>query len=739
MPTILRVAVASPLRRLFDYSAAGAPPESGWQPGIRVKVSFGNRTVLGIVVEITDSTEVPLNKLKSIQNRIDDHPLPEDWWWLCHFTARYYQHALGDTLMQALPGLLRQGRPLEARTRERWNCTDKGQATPPEALGRAYKQAELLDVLKKYPHGLTSSAIQAHGFTRTQLTGLAEKGLISSQNEPLSCAALPEGKKLLAEPSLTLNREQGVALSLLHQGLARYFPVLLHGVTGSGKTEVYLQLIEAVIERDGQALVLVPEIGLTPQTLERFKRRFNTHVVMMHSGMSDHERLDVWEAARSGRASIVIGTRSAIFTPMAALKAIIVDEEHDASFKQQESLRYHARDLALVRGRHENIPVILGSATPSLESLNHALNGDFEHVRLTKRAANASFARLELLDLRVKRRQGGVGEDAMHAIEEQLKQGNQVLIFINRRGFAPTLACQECGHIFNCRNCDAHMTLHRSPAELVCHHCDSHAPLPDACPKCNSADLRPLGAGTERTEETLGARFPDTAIIRIDRDSTRRKGAFDEALRTIHSGEPCLLVGTQMLAKGHHFPHVTLVVVVNADGGLYSSDFKAMEHSAQLLVQVAGRAGRGALQGRVLIQTMRPEDEHLQLLVNQGYDALAYQLLDERKAAQLPPFQYMALLRAESVQQQQVDELLAQGGDALRQWMTNAQLPVHCLGPVPAPMERRQNRYHAQLMLIGGKRSHLHQACDWLIQWLEQTPEARRVRWSIDIDPVTMA
>ncbi|WP_081803409.1 primosomal protein N' [Halotalea alkalilenta] len=737
-PSVLRVALPTPLRRVFDYLPGRERPAAGWVPGLRVRVPFGRREMVGVVVEVAADSDFELAKLKPIAALIDQTPLPEEWLWLCRFTARYYQHSLGDTLAHAMPALLRQGRPLEARTRERWRCTPKGAALDPATLRQAKRQGELLGLLQQHTAGLVGSAVLAHGFARPQLEGLRAKGLVECEEEPLTRAVQP-GTPTLAEPSLTLNREQGEALAALHEGLGRFSPSLLHGVTGSGKTEVYLQLIEAVLDRGGQALVLVPEIGLTPQTLERFRRRFSVPVVMIHSGVSDGERLDVWEAARSGRARVVVGTRSAIFTPMEKLGAIIVDEEHDASFKQQEGLRYSARDLAVVRARREQLPVVLGSATPSLESLAHAGRGHYRHLKLNRRAGSASFARLELVDLRIKRREGGLGQESIEAIKTQLDAGHQVLVFINRRGFAPTLSCQQCGHIFDCPSCDARMTLHRQPPRLVCHHCDHQAPLPDACPKCASGDLRPLGAGTERTEETLQARFPDARILRIDRDSTRRKDALSDALDEVRSARPCILVGTQMLAKGHHFPHVTLVVVVNADGGLYSSDFRALEQSAQLLVQVAGRAGRAALPGRVLIQTMHPDDPNLRLLASQGYDVLAERLLDERRAAGLPPFRFIALLRAEAADQASVEALLAQGAEQLRGWLIERELPVDCLGPVPAPMERRQNRYHAQLMLAADRRSQLHEAAAWLVAWLEGAPLARKVRWSIDIDPLSLS
>ncbi|MCE8037951.1 primosomal protein N' [Halomonas sp. MCCC 1A11062] len=736
-PRVLRVAVPSPLRRMFDYRPCREAPACGWQPGIRVRVPFGRRQVVGVVVECSERSDFPLEQLKPVECWLDAEPLPEDWLWLCRFTARYYQHSLGDTLHQAMPVLLRQGRPLAGRMRERWQAlVEPGDDDP--RLKRAPRQAELLAMLRQHPHGLPTQAIVAQGYSREQLSTLVEKRLAVREEIPLT-AAEPATEQLLAEPALPLNREQAQALATIHERLDAFHPCLLHGVTGSGKTEVYLQLIEAVVARGRQALLLVPEIGLTPQTLARFRSRFRVPVVALHSGLTDNERLDAWEAVASGRAPIVIGTRSAIFTPLARPGAIIVDEEHDGSFKQQEGLRYHARDLAVARAKHHAIPLVLGSATPSLESLYHAERGNYRHLRLTRRASRHAPARLELVDLRGRPRQGGLIPPAIEAIRTTLAAGHQVLVFINRRGFAPTLACHACGWLADCDSCDARMTLHRQPPMLACHHCDKRRPVPDACPDCGSADLRPLGSGTERTEETLATLFPKVPVHRIDRDSTRRRDAFERTLAEVRRGEPCLLVGTQMLAKGHHLPHVTLVIVVNADAGLYASDFRALEHSAQLLTQVAGRAGRAAHPGRVLVQTLHTDDPHLRLLAEHGYDALASQLLAERRAAALPPFRFLALLRLESPREEAAAALGLEAAAMLREWLGEHAPDVSCLGPVPAPMERRQNRYHMQLMLSGSRRSQLHAACARLTAWLEASPEARRVRWSLDVDPQTLS
>ncbi|MEG3079640.1 primosomal protein N' [Halomonas sp. 5021] len=732
---VLKIALPSPLRRLFDYLPNRQTPPGGWQPGLRVRVPFGHRDVVGVVVELADHTDLSHAQLRSVSETLDDAPLPADWLWLCQFTARYYQHSLGDTLAMAMPARMRQGHPMAGRTQTLWRASG-----PPgdDRLSRAPKQAALHALLQQHPHGLPGRAVNAHGFSRDQLLALEKKGLAEAQDITLT-APTPPGGSLLASPALPLNREQATALAALHEKLDDYHPCLLEGVTGSGKTEVYLQLIEAVAAKGKQSLVLVPEIGLTPQTLSRFKSRFRVPVVALHSGLTDPERLDVWEAAASGRALIIIGTRSAIFTPLANPGAIIVDEEHDGSYKQQDGLRYHARDLAVARAHHHKIPLLLGSATPSLESLQQALTGAYRHLRLTQRPSRHPPAKLELVDMRHQRRQGGLLPASLSAIKNTLAAGKQVLIFINRRGFAPTLACHSCGWLAECGQCDARMTLHRQPPLLACHHCDSRRALPDACPECDSGDLRALGSGTERTEETLQSLFPKTKVQRIDRDSTRKKDSFEQMLKEIQRGEPCLLVGTQMLAKGHHLPHVTLVVVVNADGGLYAADFRALEHSAQLLEQVAGRAGRAAHPGRVLVQTLHPDDPQLGQLAEHGYGTLARNLLEERRLAQLPPFCFMALLRIESPKEEAALGLARQAAQALRQWLSNSDTPARCLGPVPAPMERRQNRYHLQVMLTADKRSQLHAAASWLTQWLEANRDARRVRWSIDIDPQSLS
>lgn len=730
---ILQVALPSPLRRLFDYRAPSGIAAQDIVPGLRVRVPFGRRELVGFVSAISPQSQIPADKLKSATELLDLEPLlPDTLWQLCCWTARYYQHSLGDTLSCALPTLLRQGEAALARQQLLWQLLPAAYPEHP-AISRAPKQKAAVKILSQHPHGLSHALLGQWGLQRETLESLQKKGLVQAieQSPHHSHEPLP----LLREAPLTANAEQQTALDAI-LGSQGFNCWLLEGVTGSGKTEVYLQAIEDCLRKGKQALILIPEIGLTPQTLERFRQRFSAPVVILHSGLNDRERLDAWLAARDGEVGIVIGTRSAIFTPLATPGLIIVDEEHDLSYKQQDGLRYNARDIAVYRARLENCGIILGSATPALESLHNAASGRYQHLRLLQRAGNALPPRMQCLDIRSRPLQGGLSQPMLQAIGEHLGKGNQVLVFLNRRGFAPTLMCHDCGWIAECRRCDARMTVHQSPRYLHCHHCDSQRPLDRHCPSCQSTDLRPLGAGTERSEEYLQQQFPHTPVLRIDRDSTSRKQAMQQLLKQIHTGAPCLLVGTQMLAKGHHFPNVTLVAVLDADGGLFSADFRGPERMAQLITQVAGRAGRADKPGQVLIQTHMAEHPLLIDLTEHGYAAIASRELSLRRSAGLPPFSFMALVRAESASPTQANTFLQRicnEAENLAQ-----ELAVELLGPVPSPMERRAGRYRAQLLLQCAQRAPLHKLLHLLLPLIEQYPEGRKVRWSLDIDPLDM-
>ncbi len=708
---IIRVAVPVPLHREFDYSV----PEGQPLPviGARVAVPFSGRKLVGLVVALNppDAHDRvrPIGALLDAENVLGGEILGLGRW-----LSSYYQHPLGEVLTTLLPGAARRPVPLKIRRPESWELA----AAEPD-LARAPRQKALYELIRTSGGALRAEDIRAAGFERTHIRGLAAKGFIrKSENGAPARAAAP------AEVALpVLNAEQAAALEVLEAGRG-FHPVLLDGITGSGKTEVYLRFIARVLDAGRQVLVLVPEIALTPQTLARFEARFGAAAVM-HSNLTDTARLQVWLKVRSGEARILIGTRSAVLTPFADLGLIVVDEEHDASFKQTDGLRYSARDLAVKRARDLDIPLILGSATPSFESLHNALVGRYRHVLLTERAGGASLPGFQLIDIRGHALEGGLSEDLIRAIGTHLEAGGQALVFLNRRGFAPSMVCGHCRWQARCPGCDWPMTMHQRPPALICHHCGRRQGLPESCPDCGQNALIAVGSGTQRCEDVLGERFPDVPVYRIDRDTTRSQRRLEAQLKAIGNGQPAILVGTQMLAKGHHFPDVTLVAVINADGGFMSPDFRAPERTAQLIVQVAGRAGRAERAGTVIIQTYQPDSPLLTTLIGDGYRAFARQELETRAAAELPPHTPMALLRAEAVQ-----------GEDARRWLEalarhlGPGLSVY--GPAPALMPRVADRLRFQLMITAPSRRLLHQALLPLKQ-VEDVP--RGVRWSLDVDP----
>ncbi len=738
-PIVVRVAVPSPLRRLLDYSL---PPAlaGGEIRGCRVRVPFGAREVVGVVLDTTDRTDVPADKLKPVRARLDPVPvLAPDLLALCRWAASYYHHAPGDVIATALPVLLRQGEAAGRRKLPVWRATPGGRGAPASATARSAKQAAALAALCAHEDGIPRALLDGLGIERAQLVALQKKGLaeeIEVDVEPGAGDADPVHAPLLAEVPLVASADQANALAAVRAQIDAFRVFLVEGVTGSGKTEVYLQLAADVLARGRQVLVLVPEIGLTPQTVERFRRRFNRPVVVLHSGLNDRERLDAWLDAASGRAAIVLGTRSAVFTPLASPGLVIVDEEHDASFKQQDGFRYHARDLAILRARNAGVPVVLGSATPALESLHNAASGKYAHLRLTQRAGSAVKPRMDVIDIRKQKLVEGLGESLLREARATLARGEQVLLFINRRGFAPALVCHDCGWTADCRRCDARYTLHLDPRHLHCHHCGSEAGIPRACPKCGGTDLVPVGLGTERVEQSLGTLLPGASLLRLDSDTARRKATLPRLLEQVHAGKPLVLVGTQMLAKGHHFPHVTLVGILDADSGLLSADFRAGERLAQVLVQVAGRAGRAEKPGQVLVQTRQPDHPLLVRLLKEGYDAWARDALAERRMAELPPWTRLALVRAEATRDTTALDWLENVKAAASALLDDSDLLL--MGPAPAPMARRGGRYRAQLLVQAGNSGELHRFLERLVPLIEADPESRRVRWSLDVDPVDL-
>jgi primosomal protein N' (replication factor Y) len=733
---ILRIAVPSPLYRTFDYLPPPGCDPATLRPGIRVRVPFGRRRLVGFLLELGGDTALDPAALRPAQAVLDAEPvLPADVLALLRWAQRYYHHPPGEVFATALPVLLRQGEAAAAAPPPPpWRITAAGREALAEATipRRAPVQRRLLDYLAGCPDGAEPEALRpVVRDSAATLRALRDKGWV----EALAPAArtLPDaspvsGSKPVANPA------QAAAIAAVTAELDRFGVFLLEGITGSGKTEVYLRLIEAVLACGRQALVLVPEIGLTPQLLARFRERLPGPLAVLHSGLGDRERLNAWLLARDGIARVVVGTRSAVFAPLRAPGILIVDEEHDSSFKQQEGFRYHARDLVVIRAHQLGIPVMLGSATPALESLYNVQRGRYRLLNLPERVGGGNEPAIEILDMRRQPLTEGLSRPLLERIRTHLARNEQVLLFLNRRGFAPVLFCHECGWLSQCRHCDARMTLHLRMGRLICHHCGDSRPVDVACPTCGSVDLRALGHGTQRLEAVLRREFPDIGIARIDRDSTRRRGSLESLLADIHNGDRRLLVGTQMLAKGHHFPEVTLVGIVDADQGLYGVDFRASERMAQLILQVAGRAGRAEKSGTVLIQTHHPDHPLLRTLVTQGYPAFATAALAERKAALLPPFAHQALLRAEAVDPERAAAFL----NAARALADPIAGGLELLGPAPAPMERRAGRYRAHLLIQATQRQALHRFLDrWaVLLWAER--QDRQVRWSLDVDPLEL-
>ncbi len=724
---ILRIAVPSPLPRSFDYLAPVASDPALLCPGIRVRVPFGRTHQIGIVLEVRDDSPLPAAALRPVSEVLDAAPLlSADLMDLAGWAQRYYHHPPGEVFRALLPVMLRQGRAARRGENPLWRSTASGRAALAEGrLGRAHRQQALLDYLVRQAAGVTSDCLRrALPGASDSVRALLKKGWVEAVDE------LPQATPQLSQPH-HLNPAQGDAIEEVSQALDGFNAFLLDGVTGSGKTEVYLRIVEAVLEQGRQALVLVPEIGLTPQLLARFRARLPGPLAVLHSGLGDRERLTAWLQARDGTAAVVIGTRSAVFAPLQVPGVIIIDEEHDMSFKQQEGFRYNARDLAVVRARQLGIPVLLGSATPSLESLHNAQRGRYRYLRLPERVGGALEPPIEILDVRLQAMEEGLSAPLLARLRVHLDRGGQVLLFLNRRGFAPTLICHACGWLSQCQRCDARLTLHLRRRRLICHHCGAERPVDVACPDCGSLDLRALGQGTERIEQVLRRAFPDTGIARIDHDTTRGKGSLQALLNDIHGGERRILIGTQMLAKGHHFPNVTLVGIVDTDQGLFGADFRASERMTQLILQVAGRAGRADKPGVVVIQTHHPDHPLLHTLVSQGYPAFAAAALKERREAELPPFTCQALLRADATESE-APQLFLQQALALGVELAK---DVELLGPVPAPMERRAGRFRAQLLVQSRQRQTLHGFLDAWIEQLWQLKAARKVRWSLDVDP----
>ncbi|MFT5591841.1 MAG: primosomal protein N' (replication factor Y) [Oceanicoccus sp.] len=734
-PFYLSVAIPAPLNRSFDYLPEVGCDMSQYQTGLRVNVPFGPRTMVGVIVDIRSQPQSEGHKLKAIQNRIDHTPLlSKDIYDIGLWLNQYYHQPIGECLHTVMPVLLRKGQAANPSCEAVYHIIENPNTDTIAALKRAPRQQALYEHLQQ--HGETwHKDLTAAGFTSAIINAVTDKGLINEIQKPSFDAI--NGQATHAH--LALNEEQQIAVSTI-AAQQNFQPYLLDGVTGSGKTEVYLQSIAPHIKAGKQVLILVPEIGLTPQMIQRFAQRFDADILLLHSALTDRERLDAWIMAAqhqlNERPQIIIGTRSAVFTPAPNLAMIIIDEEHDASFKQQDGIRYHGRDVAVMRAKLLDIPIVLGSATPSLDSLQNALGNKYQHLVLRERAGNAHDARLHIFNMKKRAVNHGLADELLTEIQSTLDKQQQVLVFINRRGFAPTLYCPDCGWIAECKRCDAKMTLHQKPPHLHCHHCDHKSALPRQCPECLSNQIHPMGVGTERLESHLTAQFNQTPVIRIDRDSTQKKDSMETLLEPVHAGEPCILIGTQMLAKGHHFPKVTLVIMVNIDSGFFSADFRAMEKTAQLVLQVSGRAGREKDLGRAYLQTEFADHPLLHLLTEENYHALSLALLEERKQQHLPPYGFQALVRADSPNPKEAEQFLYRVREIFNWHQKNNQLAgISFLGPLPSPMELRAGRFRSQLWINSPNRKLLHHFIKLVLNGVYEVKGFNRVRWSLDVDP----
>ncbi len=729
--TALQLALPVPLPVLFDYAPPAGHVVGPGDIGRRLRVPFGPRELIGIVAGL--GSPAPDPPLREAIGFLDEEPvLTGELWDSLHWLARYLHAPLGEVLATALPAALRRGEPLPDITDHGWRLTEAGHTALPDLRAGAPRQlAEWLQV-----QGESSEAMLdiAQPGWRAPMRNLRKRTLA----EPI--AMTMSHPAALAQPGPMLNPAQRTAADTI-RAAGGFAPFLLDGVTGSGKTEVYLDAIADCLARGRQALVLVPEIGLTPQMLARFQQRLGVPVHALHSGLNDNERARTWWAAAKGEARVIVGTRSAVFVPLPEAGLIVIDEEHDGSYKQFDGIRYHARDFAIVRAKALDVPVVLGSATPSLETLHNARAGRYQTLRLTQRAGDAQPPRVRVLDVRKRPLEAGLAPEMLSAIRAALDAGGQVLVFKNRRGYAPVLLCHDCGWSAHCPRCSTPekptpMTAHAGGKRLQCHHCGSRRPAPQACPDCAGLALQPQGNGTERIEELLAGQFTDVPVIRIDRGSTQRRDALQQHFDTL-GAQPGILVGTQMLAKGHDLPNLTLVAVVGIDEGLYSADFRSTEKLAQLLIQVAGRAGRADKPGEVLLQTHHPEHPLLYTLINGGYHAFADEELMLREAAGLPPHAHLAVLRAEAKHVDAPTRFLAEAKRLLQDADGDAaMLQLH--GPLPAPMPRRAGYQRMQLVIAAPQRKALHQALDVAMPAIRTLPDARKLRWSLDVDAIDL-
>ena len=721
-----RIAVNVPLSDgLLTYSHS--EPLS---PGMRVLVPFRNKTVVGIVWETDIAPDMDAARILGVQTAFSDEPpLPENWRDLLSFTSRYYHYPTGQAVFAALPQGLKETRAVEMPQPPLFYALNEaGRAqTPPPA--RFNKKAALWDALLS--GGMTMAALkQVNAQAAKLIEDWAEQGWIETMEAAKPVLRSCNGQASHSE--FVLNADQQKASDEIQTAFGKFQPFLLYGITGSGKTEVYFDAMAKVLAQGRQVLFLLPEINLTPQLLKRVENRFaDVPTAVLHSQMAAGKRTQDYLRAMLGQAKLVIGTRLAVFTPLPDVGLIVVDEEHDGSFKQDNELRYHARDLAVWRAKQSGCPIVLGSATPSLESWHKAQSGAYSLLQLTERAhASAQLPQVEILNVGRLKLDNGFSPQALQLLKQNFEAGGMSLVYLNRRGFAPALFCGDCGHTFGCPNCSAKMVLHQRARQLRCHHCDHREPIPFKCPDCGNQDLTAVGHGTQRVEETLRAFLPKAAVVRVDRDSTAHKNDWADLYRRIADNEIDILVGTQMLAKGHDFARLNLVIVLNADGSLYSADFRAPERLFAELMQVSGRAGRADKPGKVLIQTQLPEHPVFAAVKAQDYAVFAENELNERQMFAMPPFGFQTAVRADAPRVADAMEFLNAAKETLAPLLPES---VSQFGAAPMLMVRLAERERAQIFLESPSRQDLHRAVSLWVQVLQQNRDGK-IRWSVDVD-----
>jgi primosomal protein N' (replication factor Y) (superfamily II helicase) len=724
-----QVGIDSPLRRLFDYRIPDSITKL--QPGSRVVIPFGKRSLVGIVVKLIDTPSIEASRLKSIQSTLDDAAIFDaESFSLISWAARYYQFPLGSALFSALPPALRKTKPDEDGDSIdfRWHATN----TSSETLKRAPKQASIYTWIQQHTDGADPKQLREQFPGSSAIIKTLEQREMIEQVEVFQLA---KDEQVLAANCLQLTDDQSSVSNSILATLNQFAVHLLEGVTGSGKTEVYFSIITEVLvsTAEAQVLILVPEIGLTPQLYSRLEKHFGITIGLLHSSISEKKRKQTWLAISQGKIRIILGTRLAIFSPIPHLQLIVVDEEHDASLKQQEGFVYHARDVAIYRAKQLSIPVVLGSATPSFESILNAKLNKFQHLQLNQRVHSNLMPKIQFADMRTERAGTILSSPLCKAMHTHLQAGKQVILFLNRRGYAPALLCHDCGWVAKCVRCDANMTYHSKINKLICHHCDSNKHKPAQCPQCASNNLIMVGHGTQRIEEVLSEQFSNFSATRLDRDITRRKGSLEKILTDIHQLKKQIIIGTQILSKGHDFPNVSLVGILDIDYGIHSADFRALERSAQLLIQVAGRSGRRSTQGEVFVQTHTPDHPLLQTLLHSGYPAFATQALQARENWKLPPYSHHIAIRARSQSSADLFVFLERVAEIARQ-MLPAEVSVQ--GPIVPSMEKKAGQFRAFILLVASQRGLFSRSIDACLNHIETLAETRKVRWSIDVDPI---